>query len=201
MNIMTPSEEISIRQIGKIHELLDPALRKSGLPKKETQEVLKTEGRELIDEMVAVIRKRVEARSEMIVRRVRVNRALNPEKVIDETGHIRGYVDSDVLATMPKGDGEEVDVYFFPTKKFVPVSQYDSELASRGLVADPRAQTAVNRDDPSFADEHPNGVQWDKDSCAAFDRWDDERWVDVSRVDDDWDDYWWLGGVRKPATE
>ncbi|MBI2630750.1 hypothetical protein HYW73_00845 [Candidatus Nomurabacteria bacterium] len=202
-NIVTPSlAPISIGQIGKIHELLDAALRKGNLPRDGVQNVLAHQGKALIDEFISSLRRRAEAESEMIIRRVRVNRALNSEQVIKETGRVRGYVDTDVLITLPEGEGEEVDVYFFPLKKFLPVSQYDQELAKHELVADPRAQAAVNRDDPEFADEHPNGVQWGKDFCAVFYRWLGERRVDVFRRDrdNDWGDSWWFAGVRKPDT-
>lgn len=201
------TDTVTSGQIGRMLDRLLDKCRKNAvqLPKDIVQQILEDESDELAREQYEALRKRVEARvearSKMIVRRVRVNRALNPEQVIDETGRVRGYIDSDVLSTMPVGEGEEVDVYFFPLKKFVSVSQYDQELASRGLVADPRAQAAVNRDDPSFADGHPNGVQWGKNNCAAFNRWDVEREVDVYRFDVDWNGFWWFGGVRKPATE
>ena len=31
---------------------------------------------------------------------------------------------------------------------------------------------------------------------ATFNRWNDKRKVNVNRNDNDWNDNWWLGGVR-----
>jgi len=31
---------------------------------------------------------------------------------------------------------------------------------------------------------------------AAFNRWNDERNVNVNRNDNDWDDNWWFAGLR-----
>ena len=31
---------------------------------------------------------------------------------------------------------------------------------------------------------------------VAFNRWNDERKVNVNRNDNDWNDNWWFGGVR-----
>jgi hypothetical protein len=31
----------------------------------------------------------------------------------------------------------------------------------------------------------------------AFNRWYDERFLDVYRNDSDWDDHWWFAGLRK----
>ena len=32
---------------------------------------------------------------------------------------------------------------------------------------------------------------------SAFNRWNDERKVNVNRNDNDWNDNWWLAGLRK----
>ena len=191
---MSPS--ITKGQAVKFTDLQIDALRKSGLPKKETQEVLEENGDVLANEFLKLVRERVERKLEMIVRRVKVDRSLTPEQVIDETGRVKWYINEEALAKMPRGEGEEVDVYFFPAKRFMPVKEYEAELAKYGLVPDPRAQAAVNRDDLAFADTHPNGVQWDGNAYATFCR-NDERRVHVSRNDVDWYDSIWFGGVRK----
>ena len=191
---MSPSVSITPGQIGKIQEILGAALRKSGLQSEPTQQVVEHQGDALVAEMVAVVRKRVEAISGMIVRRVIVNRARTPQEVIDATGRAQ-FIDKNVLATMPQGEGEEVDVYFVPTKRFVLVNEVPAFLAQYGLVPDPRAQAAVNEADPAFADEHPNGSPWGDGCCLAFHRWNNVRHVDCNRDGGDWYGDWFLSGV------
>ncbi len=194
---MTPNvrtQSITNGQIGQINDRLATKLRESGLPTEEVQKVLKMPGNVAIDEMVAVFRKHVEAQSEIIIRRVRVDRSRSPREAIDATGRNK-HVNDDVVATMPKGEGDEVDVHFIPTKRLVPVKEVPAFLAQYGLVPDPRAQAAANEADPSFADEHPNGSQWGNDCCLAFGRWGDGRDVDCCRDDYGWDDSWFLCGV------
>ena len=132
-----------------------------------------------------------------VIRRATVDRSRTPQEVVDATGR-REYIDKDVLATMPLGEGDEVDVYFIPAKRFVPASEVPAFLAQYGLVPDPRAQAAVNEADPAFADEHPNGSQWGNSCCLLFNRWDDGRRVFCNRYDGDWDDDWFQSGVPAP---
>jgi len=202
METMTPST-ITAGQIGKLQDLLGAALRKSGLQSEPTQQVIETQGEPLVAEIVAVIRKRVEAVGDMIARRVSVNRNRIPQEVLDATGR-KQYTDSGVVATMPKGDGDgdEVEVYFFKVGKYVSDVDLEKEFTSRGLKpADAYSLAAVNEADPSFADEHPNGTHWqDADGkwCyIAFDRWFGEHDVLVYRFDDEWNVYWWFAGLRK----
>lgn len=157
--------------------------------------------KELGQEWLTVLRTRVEHVSNMIVRRTKVDRSLSPEAVLDATGRNK-YTDKKVVKSMPKGEGDEVDVYFFKVSRFISDEDLEKEYALRGLVpADPYSQAAVNRDDPAFADEHPNGTHWkDADGkwCffACF-RWDGERCVHVDRRGSGWGDGWWFAGLRK----
>lgn len=196
--IMSPSETetISRGQISKLYELLEHALLKTGLPKEASQQVIEAQGAEMVKVFVADFRKRVEANSEMIVRPFKLDRTKTREQMIKALGRAE-YVNTDVLATMPTDGPDEGEIYFFPAKHYVPVAEQATELAKRGLVPHYLAQMQVNIDDPSFADDHPNGMQWDKNSYAAFDRWSGERKVDVNRDDNDWDDDCWFAGVRK----
>src|SRR3989344_1061665 len=187
---MTPSENsIAAGQIGKLQELVGARLRKSALQSEAVQTVVANQVDAVADEMVAALRKRVEAQSEIIIRRVRVDRSCSPQEVIDATRRNK-YVDDDVVATMPKGEGDEVDVHFVPTKRFVPVKEVSAFLAQYGLVPDPRAQAAVNEADPAFADKYPNGSQWGDNCCLAFRRWFGKRDVSCGHCDDDWRDRW-----------
>ncbi|OGI78609.1 hypothetical protein A3C57_00010 [Candidatus Nomurabacteria bacterium RIFCSPHIGHO2_02_FULL_33_12] len=155
---------------------------------------------ELATEQLAVFRKRVEAISNMIVRIVKVNRNQFPKEAINATGRVQ-YVNDSVLAEMPHGKGEEVKVYFFKISRQISCADLEKEYELRDLKPDPTAQTKVNEDDPAFADTYPNGSQWkDKNGklCfSTFNRYDDERYVLVSRDDNDWYDHWWFAGVRK----
>lgn len=200
---MTPSDEgITLGQIGKAQELFGAALRKSGLPSTAVQHVLEKQGAVLAEEWLAVLRKRVEAVSNTIVRHVRVDRTRTPEEALDATGR-RQYVDSAVVAGMPRGEFEEVDVYFFKVDRFVNDADLEKEYATRGFVpADVYTCAAVSADDPAFADTRPYGTHWkDADGrwCfATFSRWDDdERSVHVGRSGDRWVGLWWFAGVRK----
>ena len=133
----------------------------------------------------------------------RVDRTRNPQQVLDATGR-RQYTNKAVVATMPsRGTGveENVTVEFFPISKNASDDEVARMFEDRGLKDDPYAVSAVNEADPAFADKYPNGTQWkdaDDNWCyAAFNRNGDERYVYVCRDDYDWQDYWWLGGVRK----
>jgi hypothetical protein len=143
----------------------------------------------------------VEAISEMIVRRVKVNRSRNPREAIAATNRAE-YLNNEAVDNMPREKGEEEDVFFFPLKKFTGVADVQKMLDEHGLKPDPYAVAAVNEADPTFTDKYPNGTQWvDKDGkhCyLAFHRWhDDERSVLCHRDEYGWFDYWWVGGVRK----
>ena len=144
--------------------------------------------------------------NDMIVRRVSVNRTRTPQATLDATGR-KQYTDKDVVETMPMGEGEEADVYFFkpkPSEYTRPGYMSDDDLEKcleiRGIVSDHYAQAAVNEEDPAFADDYPNGTHWKHDGrwhFASFSHWLDERSVGVLRYDFGWDDDWWFGGVRK----
>jgi len=203
---MTPSA-MTDDQIERAVEIFRAKLRKhkAELPSDAVQQVFGQS--ELGHEWLEVLRKRVEAISSMIVRRVKVDRSRTPQAMLDATGR-KQYTDRNVVKNMPQGEGEEVDMAFFKldlsaSDGYISDDDLAKEFALRGLTPDPQAQGQVNIDDPAFADEHPNGTHWkDKDGnyCfVAFDRWYGERDVLVSRDDDRWSDYWWFGG-RKSRT-
>ena len=199
---MTPSESMTSGQIGKIQELLGAGLRKADLPGDATQEVLENQGHQLVGELVAVVRKFVEAVCSLICRIVTVNRVQEPRQALEATGRVL-YVDDDVVKTMPRGKGEKAKVFFFKVGRYVSDDQLEEECASRGLVpTDPYSLAKVNEDDPAFADSHPNGTHW-KDSSgkwcyAAFRQWHDgKRSVYVDRRGSGWDGYWWFAGSRE----
>ena len=200
---ITPSEEkpITEGEIGKINELVAAKLRKSNLPSGLVQEILKTRGGELADNFVKDLQDMVDTVSNLIIRKVPVNRSLTGPEAIQATGR-KQYVSNEVVATMPEGEGDEAEVIFFNLGHYVSDDDLDKEYKDRGLVpTDPFSLAAVNEADPEFADDHPNGTHW-KDANGnwcyiAFNRWHGERIVNVSRNVRRWDDYWWFAGRRK----
>lgn len=197
----TQSEQITSGQIGQIQDRLATKLRDSGLPAEGVQQTLMAPGGAVIDEMVAVIRKHVEANSDLIVRRVTVDRKRPPKAALEATKR-NNYFNDSVVSAMPRGEGGEVEVVFFKVGRSLSDADLDKEYELRGLKpADPYSQAAVNEADPAFADDHPNGTHW-KDSSekwcyAIFDRWRVERNVFVSRDGFGWSDGWWFAGLRK----
>jgi hypothetical protein len=197
---VTPSENITAGQIGKISELVGANLRKSGLKSEPVQLVLENQGEAMTNEILAVVRKYVDAVSSLISRLVTVDRTRGPKDALKATGRTM-YVDDNVVKTMPKGEATEVEVFFFNLGRYIKVADLEKEFDLRGFKpADPYELAAVNEADPAFADEHPNGTQW-KDSkgdfCyATFYRGGGGRRLRVSH-DDAWDVRWWFAGVRK----
>lgn len=156
---------------------------------------------ELVGDMVGVFQRRVEAISNLVMRRAKVDRTQTPEQVLEATKR-RPYVDAKVVKTMPKGEGEEVAVYFFTLGRYVGDADLDKEYELRGLKpADPYTLAQVNTDDPALADNRPNGTHWQnaegKWCFATFRRWYGERDVYVSVRGYEWDVRWWFAGVRK----
>ncbi len=194
---------ITVGQAGRIADRFITLCRTAGLPypTQIIQDVLEQEGDELAQEQFESLRKRVERRSKMIVRRVTVNRARTPQQMLEATGRVQ-YVDPEVVGTMP-GQTEttdEVEMYFFNEGRFLTIDEQETVLATYGLVPDYYAQFQVNIDDETFADEHPNGMQW-RDSknracCVAFRRYDGKRDVYCYRLDGDWRGHWWFAGRK-----
>lgn len=156
---------------------------------------------EYLQEQLVVIRKRAEVVSNLLIRRVKVDRSRTPQAMLDAT-HRAQYTEKSVVKTIPKGERDEVEVFFFKLGRYVSDDELEKEYALRGLEpADPYSLAAVNEADPAFADESPNGTHWkDKDDrwCfATFSRWYGKRSVGVSRNDHDWSGRWWFAGVRK----
>ena len=104
---------------------------------------------------------------------------------------------------MPRGEGDEAEVFFFKLGRYVNDADLEKEYELRGLKpADPYSLAAVNEADPAFADDHPNGTHWKDKSgnwCSARSyQWGaGERCVNVYRYDFDCFDYCFFAGVRK----
>lgn len=126
----------------------------------------------------------------------------NLQDLLDKTGR-RQYVDKDVLATAPSGNGT---LEFFIVGKYVSDDKLEKEYESRDLVPAP-LNILLEEDIKShdvFDEKKFVATHW-KDAkgnwCyAAFFRWFDKREVSVRRNDDDWGGIWWFAGVRKSAS-
>lgn len=203
------AEQISAGQIGRASDRFSDRCRTNAasLPRDTVQLILEEEGDALAQEMFEVLRARVERRASIITRRVTVNRRCSPQEALDAT-KCKQYTDRKVVDAMPRGEGEEVEVYFFKPR---PEAYKGGAITDEALEkefefyslkpVDPYSLSAVNEADPAFADEKPNGTHWKnaegKWEYAAFSRWGGERSVSVRRGGDAWDDDWWFGGLRK----
>jgi hypothetical protein len=159
---------------------------------------------EFVKDQFDLFRRRVEMfSSNLIFRHVTVDRSRNPRASLGMTGR-NLHVNDEVMKTMPKGNGAEVDVVFFKLGHNVGDTDLEKEYELLGLVpADPYSLAKVNEDDPAFADGHPNGTHWkdteDEWCFATFCRWFGERAVGVNRNGHDWRDDWWFAGIRKSS--
>ncbi len=146
-----------------------------------------------------IIQERYQQDGSIVVSGIPVNRALTPQQVIDATGRAQ-YTDRKVVDAMPRGTGEEAEVFFFKPGRHVSDDDLEEEYKLRNLVpAFPDDLATVNEADPTFADQHPNGTHW-KDANGkwcyiAFRRWNDVRAVHVSRDAYDWVGHCWFAGV------
>jgi uncharacterized protein YejL (UPF0352 family) len=194
-------------QVEAVVDQLRSALRKhqAELPKDTSQQALGVDN--LGMRMFSVFRSIVESLAILVIRLVDVDITRTPQAVLDATGR-KQYVDKNVVATMPRGNGGKTEVFFFKPR---PDAYNDGWISDDGLEkefdfvglkpADPFSLAAVNEADPAFADAYPNGTHWkDADGkwCfATFGRWRGERGVGVDRNDRGWFDVWWFAGVRK----
>ena len=203
--IMTATKMTDGQIENAVNKLRD-AMRKhrSSITSDVAQQVLGVENLGMM--MFTPFRVRAEAVSSLIVRKAKVNRSRSQQEALDATGRAQ-YTDRTVVDSMPKGEGDEVEVVFFKPdlsdkNGFITDDDLEKEFSLRGLKpADPLSVAAVNEADPAFADEKPHGTHW-KDTegnwcCAAFSRWRGERGVRVNHYDYDWYDHWWFAGVRK----
>jgi len=161
---------------------------------------------EFADEVFAVFRRRVEAISNLIVRKVKVDRSRSLQQALDATGCVQ-HTDRRVIDGMPKAAADETEVVFFKPhlserNGYISDDELEKEYALRGLEhADPISLAALNEADPSFAYYKPHCTHW-KDAegkwCyASFNRWNGKRKLGVDRGDGVWHAEWWFAGVRK----
>lgn len=206
--IMSPSaqQEMTDGQIEKAVDAYRAMLRKhrSELGSSEAAQQVLTQA-DYLGEQVGVLRRRVEEISNLIVRCWKADRTRSSAEVIKATGRNLVVVD-EVIATMPRGKGEEGETIFFKLDLsdrggVISDDDLEKEYALRVLAPEyPDNLAAINEADPDFANEHPNGTHWranGKWCFAAFRRWCDARVVRVRRSVSGWGDFWWFAGLRK----
>jgi hypothetical protein len=104
---------------------------------------------------------------------------------------------------MPRGEGDGAEVVFFKVGRYLNDNDLEKEFNLRGFKpADAYSLSAVNEEDPAFADTHPNATVWkdvDGKWCyVAFFQWNGrERDVSVKRSSRVWSEGWWFAGIRK----
>lgn len=205
METMTPFNPATDGQLGKLSEKLTARLKKnkSELPSDVFQEIILTDDT-LIDEMYDSIRKRIEARSCLVFRTVKVDRTRSAKEALKATGRSQHLNDS-VVSNMPKAESDEVELVLFKIGREVTDEELDKEHELRGTKpADPYSLSAINEADPAFADKCPNGTHWKDNNgkwcCVIFGRGGVERYVDVRRCGVRWVDVWYFAGVRKSSS-
>jgi hypothetical protein len=188
-------------QISDLNKKFAYRLRKHNkeLPSGVFEQVLNDNA--LINEMVTSVRKHVEARSDFIVRIVKINRNFSAKGALKVTGR-KVYANNTVVENMPKAERDEIEIILF--KVGYPIMDNDLEKEYELLdlnPVDPYSLAAMNAADPTFADEHPNGTHWkdikNKWCFAAFGKWNGVRSVTVYCDEYHWGKEWWLAGVRK----
>lgn len=151
-----------------------------------------------------------EAESGIIVRTVIVDRTRGGQEVLDATGRVQYTVDS-IVKTMPRGEGEEVDIYFIPFSSIPKRFQFKDSITDDNLEraldamgfrpADPYSLAKYNEDNPNFADTHLNETHWkDEDGnwCSmSFSCWLGVWRVHVRRGDGVWLAGWYFGVLLK----
>jgi hypothetical protein len=204
--IMTPSQKpITDGQINKAVAAYKAMLEKHRieLGSGAAQFVLGQD--KYINKQVGVLRECIELMGNIIVRKVKVNRNLTPQQVLKNTG-IDLYADKKIVETMPKGEGDEVEIVFFNLGHWISDKELKKEYSLRGLKpADPYSLCAVIEANLAFVDEHPNVTYWkiegDDQWCfVAFDPWyTDGRGIFVSftAAKNGWPGDWWFAGLRE----
>ncbi len=153
--------------------------------------------------MFAPFRERAEAILNLIVRTVKVNRSRSAEEAIEATDRVQYVFDDEIFKTVPKGEGEEVEVVFFHLGRSISDNDLEEEYDLRDLKpADPISLAAVNEADPAFADKKKNATHWkdvdDRWCFVTFNRVGKERLVVVRPGGGtNWDDEVWFAGIRK----
>ncbi|MHB1163003.1 MAG: hypothetical protein ACYCZZ_00515 [Minisyncoccota bacterium] len=144
------------------------------------------------------MRKLVSTPKNMVIRRATVNRNRTPQKMLDATRRVK-YLDNDVVAAMPRGEGESVRIFFFLVGRSISDDELEKEYRLRNLIpVDPYSLAAINENDRSFATKYQNATHW-KDRYGrwcriVFRRWDGEQRVSVGHLTGKYSELAWFAG-------
>lgn len=207
MKNMTPFKPATGEQIGKLADIVTARLKKysNQFSSIHFQEILSDY--KLIDEIHASVCRRIlriEARTGMIVRIVKVYRTRSNREALNATRRHQ-YLNLSVVDNAPQAKDKEAEVVLFKLAPHITscsCSDLDKEYNLRGLSpADLQTICALNEQDPSFADEYPNCTQWKNkegnDCYASFRCVDGKRGAGIDENTFGWSDDWWFVGLRK----
>ena len=138
---------ITEEQIAAIVHLIEPELSSLPYDGESIQRVINLRGANLAREFIETMRKYVrEARSHTLGHRFHIDRSVHPDDRLRAIKCYRdGWFDYHVdLSTMPRGEGDEVELFFFYLKEVRGIVQLEQEYALRGLKPDPYAQLVWN---------------------------------------------------------
>ena len=99
----------------------------------------------------------------MVCTGVRVNRTRTAQEALNATGRYVRVMCAEGfdINEMPRGEGEEVTIYFFNLERTMSFENILEECDRRGLVpADPYSLASLNEEDPDYAYITPNLTFW-----------------------------------------
>lgn len=99
--------------------------------------------------LLAVFRNMYGAVSGLVTRHVdKIDRVRTPQQILDDLGR-KQYTDREVVESMPRGDSDEGDVYFFPVSRSISDDDLEKGYQSKGwfvaVVRKPVAQAEAAR--------------------------------------------------------
>jgi len=155
------------KAVGAYRALLEKNSRELGF---EAMQSILGQPTRFANEILAAFHRCVKMNSDMFVLRVPVNRTLGAQETLDATGRHRYTntynedTDREIINSMAKGEGKEVEVFFFDIggrRDYISHSYLEREYEFRGLKpADPYSLAAVNKANPKLADENSNFTYW-----------------------------------------
>jgi len=197
-------------QAGKISDLLVASLCKLKLPAGGVQRIIESQGGLLTDELIEVIRNRVNSispPSDVIVRVVNIDISTR-DALFYKTGccKISGWkinIRDPIIGTIPNFAGGETTVTFFKPAKILTSGQLAEEYANRSLKpAHPSAVVKANKLNPFFPEQHQaNATVWGDGlnhlNHIIFRPFIYEMFVTIFRSDAfyEWDGGWWFAGM------
>lgn len=128
-----------------------------------------------------------------------LNRSLTPAEAIKATG-CNLYGNIDYAKHFSKAEGDSEKLTFILIEKWLSPDAVDALVAAGGWkYASLHAVCKHNQDNPDFANDVPHFIQENDEKgrycCVAFNHWRVGRSVYVYRLENDWDDRWFVAVV------